>query len=115
MAPRKTRRRTKPRKGSGKITQGLRYLGAPTNDSTQQAALEIKNIYANLKDEESRNGTYKPKINAIFQRNFGYSPFGTPKQRILMELNKFKSPDGPDVSPKNLQRAIIEIAKRIEQ
>ena len=93
----------------------MRYIGAPTNDSTKQAALEIKNIYANLTEQESNFGSYKPKINAIFERNFGYSPFGTPKDRILMELNKFKSPDGPDVSPKNLYRAIIEIARRVEK
>ena len=110
MAIRKTRR-TK-RRGSGKITQGLRYLGVPTNDSTKQAALEIKNIYANLTDTEKTFGAHKPQINKIFERNFGYSPFGTPKQRILMELHKFKSASGPDASPKNLYFAISEIDAR---
>jgi len=115
MANRKTRIRTKRRRGSGKITQGLRYLGVPTNDSTKQAALEIKNIYANLTENEITFGSYKPAINKIFERNFGYSPFGTPKQRIVMELNKFKSSGGPDVSPNNLQRAITETSNRIEK
>lgn len=114
MANRKTRR-LKRRRGSGKITQGLRYLGAPTNASTKQAALEIKNIYAKLTDTEKTFGSYKPSINAIFGRNFGYSPFGTPKQRIVMELNKFKNSGGPDVSPDNLQRAINETSNRIEK
>lgn len=113
MAIRKTKRvKNKRRKGSGKISQGLRYLGAPTNDSTKQAALEIKNIYANLTDTEKTFGSYKPKINLIFERNFGYSPFGTPKQRIVAELHKFKSELGPDASPKNLYLAIIETNAR---
>jgi len=116
--PRKTRiRKTKRRKGSGPVSQFMRNrLGVSMYASTKDAATEIKNIYANLTEDEIREKdkpvkSYDHKIQAILGRNFGPS-FLSSNQRIIKELEKFMVPGGPDVSPKNLYRAIREIRER---
>ena len=111
--PGKTRkiRKMKGRKGGNDATQFARKHGMWSFASTKQAALEIKNIYANYSAAQLDFGRHKQEINAIFGRKFGPSPF-TPEQRIIKELEKFMVPGGPDVSPKNLYRAIREIRER---
>jgi len=81
-------------------------LGVSIHASTKDAALEIKNIYANLTDKELKSGSYKPQIKEILGRNYGPSIF-TSKERISKELRKFG--EGSVEPPKNWMRSRVEI------
>ena len=109
MKTRKKKRiwRTKGRKGSGPVSQFVRdRFGVSINASTKDAAVEIKNIYANLTPDESRTGSYKPQIKEILGRNFGPSLFSS-KQRILKELRQLG--EGSAEPPKTWMRSRVEI------
>jgi len=104
-------RKTKRRKGSGPVSQFVRNrLGVSMYDSTKEAALEIKNIYANLEDDKKEKNKpvkpLKPQIDDIFKRNFGPS-LSSPRDRILKELHKFG--EGSITPPKNWMRSIMDI------